>query len=190
MKVKVKNGFQQYQLDANREYEVIAIQMTRSTKRTSCGTQYYLYRDNESIGPYDEFGFEITDPTLESDYVVKNADQYDALYILPDSISVEFFHDWMVSQDEICLTKEFYVRFRHLISDYKFAAFSREHYQDPEIEIVAEAIGDNWVLCPECKEAFEVDPEQGVVQCTGCYTKMNNPYAKIFPQSCLEGPEP
>ncbi len=44
----------------------------------------------------------------------------------------------------------------------------------------AKAIGDNWVLCPECHEAFEVNPVDKVVQClnVACETYLNNPYYK------------
>jgi len=50
--------------------------------------------------------------------------------------------------------------------------------------ILAEPIGENWVLCPECDEAFEVDENQGVITCTNvvCKAYMNNPYAKVFPK--------
>lgn len=47
------------------------------------------------------------------------------------------------------------------------------------VEIDAEAIGDHWVLCPECNEAFEVNSESKVIKCTGCYIELNNPYYKI-----------
>jgi len=70
--------------------------------------------------------------------------------------------------------------------DKEFAYYfvnDNEKYQDPNIKITAEPIGDNWVLCPECNEAFEVDKEQGVITCpnVACRTKMNNPYAPIRP---------
>ena len=57
-------------------------------------------------------------------------------------------------------------------------------YQDPNIKIEAEPIGENWVLCPECHEVFEVNPDQGVVKCPNiaCRELLNNPYAPKMPK--------
>ncbi len=67
---------------------------------------------------------------------------------------------------------------------YHFYGNDKLEYQDPNINITAEPIGENWVLCPECNEAFEVDKNEGVVICPNiaCRAKMNNPYAKKLPK--------
>jgi len=179
----LKEGILQKYLTCGKEYEVIAIQMTRQTEKTSCGIQYYILRDNYSLGPYDENYFIISSPQFEDDYIIKNADEYDALYILPISLPIGFFDDWMKYCDEILLTEAFYKRFKHLFSEQQLAEFFKEQYQNPSITIAAEAIGDNWIICPECNQAFSVDPNIGELVCPNiaCKTKLNNPYAKKFP---------
>lgn len=59
--------------------------------------------------------------------------------------------------------------------DKEFSYYNLNTPEEPA-DIDAEAIGDNWVLCPECNEAFEAGSEHKVVKCTGCYTELNNPY--------------
>ena len=71
---------------------------------------------------------------------------------------------------------------------YHFYGNDRVEYQDPNISLTAEPIGENWVLCPECNEAFEVDKNQGVITCPNivCKIQMNNPYAKTYPEDKKE----
>ena len=67
--------------------------------------------------------------------------------------------------------------------DKEFAYYfaEKKEYQYENIEITAEAIGQNWVLCPECNEAFEVEKEHEIIICqnVACRTQMRNPYAKV-----------
>ena len=48
---------------------------------------------------------------------------------------------------------------------------------EPDSEITAEVLEDNWVLCPKCSEAFEVTDKKRIIECpnTTCMTRMNNP---------------
>jgi len=48
--------------------------------------------------------------------------------------------------------------------------------------IDAVKIGSNWVLCPECDEAFELKTKQGLLTCpnNNCRELLNNPFAKEF----------
>jgi len=45
-------------------------------------------------------------------------------------------------------------------------------------DIDAIKIGSNWVLCPECNDAFEVGENKKIVSCSNiaCKIKLNNPY--------------
>ena len=47
----------------------------------------------------------------------------------------------------------------------------------------ANAIGYNWILCPECDEAFEVNISQNIVTCPNiaCELRIHNPYVKWCP---------
>ena len=52
-----------------------------------------------------------------------------------------------------------------------------------DIALDALAIGYNWILCPECDEAFEVNISQNIVTCpnVACELRIYNPYVKWCP---------
>lgn len=166
------------ELDSNKIYEVVGTIIMKSNNETEIEIIY----DKHNFWSFPMNLFEIVDPTIPDDWVV--FEQLGAYQMLPKILAYEDFReDFADGYREA--EKIFYNRFAGKIypdkdKQYKFEEYFYE-YQNPEIEIVAEAIGDNWLICPECNEAFEVKEEQGVVKCTGCYTKMNNPYAKEFP---------
>jgi hypothetical protein len=45
----------------------------------------------------------------------------------------------------------------------------------PEIKIIAEDLGDNWLLCPLCQEAWQFQTKYGMVLCPKCDNKLHNP---------------
>jgi hypothetical protein len=49
---------------------------------------------------------------------------------------------------------------------------------DPEIKETAVSIGDNWLMCPVCQEAWEDFLKYRMVRCPKCNTKLNNPKLK------------
>jgi len=74
--------------------------------------------------------------------------------------------------------------------DEEFAYYFKDNskeLQDPYLSYEAEAIGNNWVLCPKCNEAFETNSKNGVIVCPNiaCREELNNPYAKKGYPSCL-----
>jgi hypothetical protein len=162
-------------LDSNKIYEVVGIIIMKRNNETEIEIIY----DKHNFWSFPMNLFEIVDPTIPNDWVV--FEQLGAYQMLPKILAYEDFReDFADGYREA--EKIFYNRFAGKIypdKEYEFEEYFVE-YQNPKIEIVAEAVGDNWVICPECNEAFEVKAEQGVVKCTGCYTKMNNPYAKEF----------
>ena len=48
------------------------------------------------------------------------------------------------------------------------------------VDINAIEIGESWVLCPECDEAFEVDKNSKIINCNSCEIELNNPYYNIL----------
>lgn len=125
----------------------------------------------------------IVENNIDNDMIYEY-DKYTNAYILyPECLGIAFFQDRFAHNDSLEYTEEFCERFKHLLPEYKYAECFKERYQDPNLNIIAESIGENWVLCPECDEAFEVDENQGVITCpnVACKTQMNNPYAKKFP---------
>ncbi len=66
----------------------------------------------------------------------------------------------------------------------KFAELYPECYQVSNIKEFGKDLGDNWIMCPKCSEAYEVKNDQGYIDCQNktCKIRFNNPYAKKFPK--------
>lgn len=45
----------------------------------------------------------------------------------------------------------------------------------PEIKNIAEDLGDNWLICPLCQEAWQSQSKYGMVLCPKCGNKLHNP---------------
>jgi len=45
----------------------------------------------------------------------------------------------------------------------------------PEIQEKANDLGDNWLMCPLCQEAWENHSKYGMVRCPNCNHKLHNP---------------
>ena len=45
----------------------------------------------------------------------------------------------------------------------------------PEIQEKANDLGDNWLMCPLCQEAWESYSKYGMVRCPSCNHKLHNP---------------
>lgn len=50
----------------------------------------------------------------------------------------------------------------------------------PEIKDIAEDLGDNWLLCPLCHEAWQSQSKYGMVLCPKCSNKLHNPKFESF----------
>lgn len=48
----------------------------------------------------------------------------------------------------------------------------------PEINEIAQSLGDNWLLCPICQEYWESFSKYGMVRCPKCKNIMHNPHYK------------
>lgn len=54
---------------------------------------------------------------------------------------------------------------------------------NPEIKEVAQSIGDDWLMCPICQEAWENVSTYGMVRCPKCNNKLHNPKFKMYERS-------
>ena len=173
-----------YQLSLNSVYEVISILFLQNSHQSNeIKIYYYLVCNDSSIGSYSSSYFEIIDSTIDADFIYEYDERINAFILHPKIINKDkFWNSYRYSEDLQVSTKT-YERFKHLFSEQQLAEFFKEQYQNPSITIAAEAIGDNWVICPECNQAFSVDPNIGELVCPNiaCKTKLNNPYAKKFP---------
>jgi hypothetical protein len=48
-------------------------------------------------------------------------------------------------------------------------------FPDPKLKIQGQILKDNWVMCPECNEAWEVFDNSGILICPKCSKYQNNP---------------
>jgi predicted Zn-ribbon and HTH transcriptional regulator len=52
----------------------------------------------------------------------------------------------------------------------------------PEIRKSAEDLGDDWLMCPLCQEAWQSQSIYGMVECPQCKSKIHNPKFKRINQ--------
>lgn len=45
----------------------------------------------------------------------------------------------------------------------------------PEIKNVAQDLGENWLMCPLCQDAWQSQTKDGMVLCPKCNNKLHNP---------------
>ncbi len=182
-------------ISKNKEYEVTTILYVKwDNSNKSYYILYYIVNDNYQIVAVNEEDFMITDSSIDNDFIYveqKLLQRYSspeelittyALY--PKSIDLYYFYDVLENTELVQLNQSFCKRFKHLLPEYKYAECFKENYQDPNLKIEAEPIGENFVLCPECNEIFEVKKDEGVITCPNiaCRAKLNNPYAPKFPK--------
>ena len=51
----------------------------------------------------------------------------------------------------------------------------------PEIREIAEDLGEDWLMCPLCQEAWQSQSTYGMVACPQCKRKLHNPRYKALP---------
>lgn len=175
---KDNSTYQGISLDKKKKYYVISI---RVRKENNSKTFYTIIHDRYHFNLFPANMFEIIDHSIDNDWIVRESEN---LYeFLPEVISYESFWEDLCDWD-IEAERKFYRRFiGKIYPDGTHGGEYFEDYQDPKIKLTAEYLGENWVICPECQEAFEVNCKQGTLTCTNiaCKVKMNNPCAKEFP---------
>ena len=64
----------------------------------------------------------------------------------------------------------------HNIADKLIAEGEKEELSKPisEIKDFANKIGENWLMCPLCQEAWESNLDYAMVRCPGCNNKLHN----------------
>ena len=178
MTVQPKDNHGNIGISKDKIYEVLAMQSVRKSSKWQAFTVYYLYNDNNDIDSYHEIDFDIVNNKFDKDFIV-TPDEYDeSLLILPESIPTSFFNSLILENDVIFFTKEFWERFKHLVSQHIYEEILHDEYQSKDLYGIAEPIGEDWVLCGGCDAPFQVVKKQGVVKCPSCYFKQNNPYSK------------
>lgn len=123
---------------------------------------------------YPSHLFKIIDGKLSKYWIVKEGkDSYDNNAIIvnwgfPELVENEYFYNELI--EDISENISIFKKYKKLM-DFEFP--------NNNIEIKAEIIDENWIMCPKCTNAFEVSNE-GLIQCEKCGTIMNNPLYKGY----------
>lgn len=174
-------------VEIGKEYEVISVVMQYAGEKYSSNIyriSYIILSDDYKLVTARDTECHISDGTVDSDFEYVYCGSLESYVLKPKILPCSFIYDRFMHNDLLEYSDEFCERFKHLLPDYIYAQCFKERYQDPNIKIEAEPIGENWVLCPECHEVFEVSPDQGVVKCQNiaCRELLNNPYAPKMPK--------
>ncbi len=175
-----------HDLTLSKAYEVIGIIYYNDINITDeAKDKYYiLIDDNCNISTYAYSFFEIIDVNLDNDFIYEYNIKMDIFILYSSSIKIDIFYEAYLHVESIRMDKNFINRYQHLISDYKIAELYPECYQASNIKEFGKDLGDNWIMCPKCSEAYEVKNDQGYIDCQNktCKIRFNNPYAKKFPK--------
>lgn len=173
-----------------KEYITIGREYTVYGILTACWSDneyptYIIWCDRDKVDFISADFFEVMDPKLSKYWVLDYG--YRGNSKLEEDKHTYILHkNWL--DDPTYL--EYLYDISNPLRDPLFAESKREMdeefidkkaiiYQDETIKLKAEEIGDLWVLCPKCSEAWGVEKYQGVIRCPNsiCQVKLNNPYA-------------
>ena len=132
-----------------------------------------IYSDIHDSPVLEQFkNFEIVDSRIPSDWIFRKSKYINTFFIQPKEFSSDFwdkYHDGDPEAEKIFQEVERKIKLFH--------GDKLEDLSNMDAEFSAQAIGDNWVLCPKCSEAFEVDSDERVVRCPNrvCNVLLNNP---------------
>lgn len=120
------------------------------------------------------FMFDIIDDTPSKYWKVRFNKEYKTLSLQPELFYDKYFHDKFSDQD-LEAEKAFFELYDLMVEE------DVTQCPNPKYKY-AEALEDNWALCPECAEAFEVNPDDKVIKCPNvtCGTYLNNPYTREY----------
>ena len=69
------------------------------------------------------------------------------------------------------------------IADRLIIEGEKEEFEAPitEIREIAEDLGEDWLMCPLCQEAWQSQSTYGMIECPQCKSKLHNPRYKALP---------
>lgn len=169
-KINWQISYDRFPLIIGKEYIVYAIEYTNKKK-----INFFLLGESGIIFPYNypsEF-FEITDNRLSKYW--EGYDKNDSFYplknpIYPNLISFKEWRDdeyfeWKMFENTDD-ANEIFQKYKNLIDN---------EYPNDQLEN-AVSVGDNWVMCFNCDNSWEISNNNGVIECPKCNTRQNNPY--------------
>lgn len=150
------------------------------------GMPFYCLQLDDRI-PYPQLYisllFEVIDPTPSKYWEVGIPWEHNGTFTT-DLFFKEWVQDYCFFEnliDECTEEKEIFSKYKKLIA--KPYTKKQEIYQDDTLEYIADIVGDSWVLCPQCSDAWETEKYIGTITCPNkdCGVLLNNPYAPKKP---------
>ncbi|CAA7194589.1 hypothetical protein [Chryseobacterium potabilaquae] len=170
-KIKYKINWQlpydRFPLIIDREYTVYAIEYTKAGR-----INFFILDESGNIYPHNypsEF-FQVTDNRMSKywdGFIGK--ENYPVEIIFPNLIAFKewknnkYFEEEMM--DNIGDANVIFKKYQNLIDN---------EYPNNQLQNAILA-GDNWVICYNCDEAWEIKNNDGVIECPKCNIKQNNP---------------
>jgi hypothetical protein len=114
--------------------------------------------------------FEIVDNRLSRYWVfgIVEGDKKYPTWMFPEWINEPYFQDQLTDEEE---------REVSIFKSYK--ELMDLEFPDPSISKVAQIAGADWLICPECQEAWnDSNSSAGMLKCPNCSTLMHNPRCK------------
>ena len=133
--------------------------------------RYFLFTESESYYPflYEASDFDIIDPRLSKYW------KYYA-YQLSDPLryyNLWVYSEWGTDQEHYDKIVDCYDEEVEIFEKYKY--LMDMEFPNPSIELSAEALDDEWLLCKDCIDAWQSTTDDGIVICPKCYKMMLNP---------------
>ena len=171
-----------FYVEIGKDYFVQAIQRYNNL------LYFSIYEENDETYPmwHDSELFEIIDATpskyWKSSFGKLASEKIDNGTMIGFSEWVDnpIIYEKLLDDDEVALL--LFYKYKKLIEKENILLFCSEFYQNPNIKEVGINLGDNWIMCPNCGEAYEIIKEKGTIECINlaCKLKFNNPCAKEF----------
>jgi len=162
-------------LQTNNEYLVYGILIRDAF------TYFYICEEDQNYPvPYNSVFFDLIENYVPNDWKIKIKyleNKVITLISFKEMVDNNVFYENLVNGSK----KEIEI-FNEYKNAYSYQSKHDSIYQNLNIKKIAEKLNDNWVLCPECNEAWKVNKYIGVIKCPNknCNLKLNNPYAPIL----------
>ncbi|ALR31268.1 hypothetical protein ATE47_12375 [Chryseobacterium sp. IHB B 17019] len=167
-KINWQIPYERFPLTIGQEYTVYAIEYTEEGR-----INFFIIDEGGNTYPHNypsEF-FIVTDNRMSKYWEgLTGKENYPIDTFFPNLITFKewkcnkFFEEEMM--DNIGQANTIFKKYKSLIDN----EFSNNQLQN------AVPIGDNWVMCFNCNNSWEIANNNGVIECPKCKTRQNNPY--------------
>ena len=146
------------------------------------GMPFYCLQTDDRV-PYPQLYisllFEVIDPTPSKYWEIGVPWEHNGTFTT-DLFFKEWVQDYSFFENLIdgCTEeKETFSKYEKLMAEPY--AKRNEILQEADLKLTAESLGDLWVLCPQCSDAWETKKHIGKIKCPNkdCGVLLNNPYA-------------